>query len=187
MLAYYCTLHRSEFTQKSVVELGGGSSALAGMCIAIHAQSPGDIVLTDGNAKSVESIKATIVMNGDLLVASRVSAAVLRWDDELSYEEYVEKFDYVVCADCLFFDQTRELLSKAIFKLLKRDGVALIFAPRRGKTLGQFLDICQEQFSFVSSSKHYCEKVTNCHKHELKNNSLYKQDIHFPILIELRK
>lgn len=126
-------------------------------------------------------------MNSNELKDIDISSSVLRWDDIASYQQYNGQFDYVLCADCLFFDNSRENLANAIYALMKPEGIGLIFSPRRGNTLSQFVDACEEKFSCVTECDNYCLRVSNCHKRELKRNKLYQTDLHFPILIELVK
>ena len=183
-MAYYCILHRNEFVGKSIIELGGGSTCLAGLCIAVNT-SPGRILLTDGNSKCVESIRKSIKLNSDKL--SDVFAGCIRWDDELSYDNHAQQFDYVICADCLFFDEARRSLAESIHTMLKPNGIALVFAPRRGDTLMCFVDICKDMFVTVSVTEDYCDFISDRHKFELKGNKFYKPDIHFPLLIKLHK
>ena len=180
-------MHSSNFAGKSVIEIGGGNSCLAGFCVAVNSTSPKKVVLTDGNLKCVKSIESNIEMNMSELKDINVSAAVLRWDDSKTYQHYIGQFDYVICADCIFFDQSREILANTIIELLKPEGIALIFSPKRGNCLRQFVDICNEKFSFVTECDHYCFRVSNCHKRELRRNKLYQTDLHFPVLIELVK
>ena len=176
-------MHSSKFSGKSVVELGGGHSCLAGLCIAANSESPGLILLTDGNLKCTESISSAIIANK----LQNVHVHCIRWDIQSSYLEYANQFDYVICADCLFFDEFRQSLAIAIQCLLKPDGNALIFAPRRGNTLKEFVDICNLLFPIVRTIESYCDQMTNAHKQELLQNPLYDPDIHYPILIELQK
>jgi len=185
VLAYYCILHKHRFEGKSVVELGGGYSCLAGFCIALNTQAPGVILLSDGNEKCVDLIRSMIHVNN--LEEGDVEAKCIRWDIGSSYEKYCNHFDYVICADCLFFDDCRQSLANAIFYLLKPNGKAIIFAPKRGNTLQEFADICKPLFQTVCQSENYCDKILEIHLKESKQNLLYNSDVHYPILIELFK
>ncbi|XP_076822779.1 calmodulin-lysine N-methyltransferase-like isoform X2 [Clavelina lepadiformis] len=187
VLAYYCILHIDKFHFKSVIELGGGSSSLAGICIALNAKSPKQILLTDGNKRCVESLEKTIEMNLKNKKNINISASSLLWDDVGTYQQHKNAFDFVICADCLFFDKYRQSLAETIHYVLKSSGKALIFAPRRGHTLAQFVDISSKIFSSVTESDHYCPAIINKHETEQLHNDSYDPEIHFPVLVELIK
>ena len=169
------------------MELGGGYSCLAGLCVALNTQVLGLVLLTDGNKKCVDSIQSTINANAIKLQDVNVQAHCIRWDIENSYEKYCNQFDFVICADCLFFDECRNSLANAIFRLLKPNGIALIFAPKRGHTLQEFVNICKPLFQTVEQDENYCDRISNIHRQELEENPCYDSDIHFPILIKLVK
>lgn len=185
-MAYYCVLHMHKFKNKSVLELGGGSTCLAGICVALNSKNS-KVLLTDGNTKCVESLKQVIDMNTKQTSNINVSASVIRWDNSSHYLKHKEAFDYILCADCLFFDEHRSNLVDAIYTMLKPNGMALVFAPRRGNTLNSFVELSMEKFSEVSESDFYCPLVSLKHEHAKKSNEHYDPDIHFPIMIELAK
>jgi calmodulin-lysine N-methyltransferase len=90
------------FAGKKVVELGGGMTAMAGIIVA-QCTSATSLLLTDGNESSVDNLNAIVGINK----LANVSASVLRWNEPLP-SDLEGAFDFVICADCLFFDEFRK-------------------------------------------------------------------------------
>ena len=55
----FCLENQEIFRGKTVVELGAGMTALAGLVVAAEC-NPAKVILTDGNEKSVENIGAIL-------------------------------------------------------------------------------------------------------------------------------
>ncbi|MPC25094.1 Calmodulin-lysine N-methyltransferase [Portunus trituberculatus] len=62
ILTYYCLSNLKIFSGKSVLELGGGMTSLAGMLVAASGVAS-RMVLTDGNALSVSNVKVSLQKN----------------------------------------------------------------------------------------------------------------------------
>ena len=187
VMAYYCLKHLEMFQGTDICELGGGMTSLSGLLLATT-HVPSKIVVTDGNQKSVENVKDIITANLSL-AETGVSAEVLLWDQSFLSKPstHDSTFDYVLCADCLFFTEVHSELVQVIFKLLKPNGRALMFAPKRSGTLEQFCSVASEYFDTQSVTK-YDDVVWLRHKEALCNTGgHYKEDIHYPIMISLKK
>ena len=161
---------------------------MAGVSLALNCNAL-SIVLTDGNEKCVRNINDIITMNKPNLLCADISSSVVRWDDESTFKQYKFQFDFLLAADCMFFEETHHELVNAISYLLVSGGRALLFAPYRGNTLNAFVALCQTEFSNVTVSEpsQYSKTVESYHKTALSNNPLYKENIHKPILIQLEK
>ncbi|KAG0432942.1 hypothetical protein HPB47_020374 [Ixodes persulcatus] len=70
----------------------------------------------------------------------------IRWDENEDIHNLTGRFDVIIAADCLFFDDGRVPLVNTIWKLLRDRGLALILAPKRGTTFQQFVDLALEKF-----------------------------------------
>uniref|UniRef100_H2YLQ9 Calmodulin-lysine N-methyltransferase n=1 Tax=Ciona savignyi TaxID=51511 RepID=H2YLQ9_CIOSA len=190
VMAYYCISHIAKFHNKSIIELGGGSSSLAGMCVAFNSWST-EVVVTDGNSKCVDTLNDVIKMNKvskrkELSCGPQISAVELRWDLQSNFSQYHHAFDFVLCSDCLFFDEYRQSLVDTIYYLLKPEGTALIFAPRRGNTFSLFVKICKEKFNYVEQHNDYSQHIVDLHEEQGLKNKFYNPDLHFPILLEIK-
>lgn len=133
-LTYYCCTNLCLFSGKSVLELGGGMSCLAGLFIAKYANAR-HVTLTDGNKLSIENVLATLNCNN---IQCPIEAFVLKWNTKLQLQP--TQFDIVLCADCLFFDDARNDLIECLWNCLSLNGLALIMAPERGRTLDCFIN-----------------------------------------------
>ena len=182
VLAYHCLEERLIFKKANICELGCGMTGLAGIMLACS-NIPSWVLLTDGNQVSVQNVKEIVAANKECFGATDVSCDHLVWNSSSIKEEYCGRFDYVLCADCLFFEHLQKELAIVIHKLLKpNEGIALIFAPRRGETLAQFCRIAEDYFK-VELNHHYNVKVWKVH-HDKPNG--YNEDLHYPLKITLR-
>lgn len=183
-LSTYVLENKESFEGKSVLELGGGMTCLAGLYIAKYCR-PYLVHLTDGNVKSVNNVQKIVRMN-DMGTASFLRTSVLKWETALP--EDGRKYDFVMCADCLFFDETRESLIEAIDCRLESDGQALVMAPRRGNTFQKFVNGCQRRGFGVQVVVQYSLAIWKRFL-ELKTaeGPDYDEDIHYPVLIVLTR
>jgi calmodulin-lysine N-methyltransferase len=187
VMAFYCLKHLEMFEGASICELGGGMTSLAGLLLATT-HVPSNVLVTDGNQKSVDNVKDIITANLSLADVD-VSAEVLLWGQSFLSKPstHDSTFDFVLCADCLFFTSVHYELVQVIYKLLKPNGEALIFAPRRSGTLEQFCSVAKESFELCSVTK-YDDVIWLRHEEALHHDSgHYKEDIHYPIMISLKR
>lgn len=179
VLAHYCLENRDQFRDASVCEVGGGMSCLAGIMLALTGL-PARVRLTDGNTASVENVRQIIEANRSCFGEVCVSADVLLWNEDCDHP----KFDFVVCADCLFFVELHKHLSRVIHKLLRPGGRALLLNPQRGGTLDQFVGVANELFSVTTLEK-YDELVWDKHCVALATSEMYRPDLHYPVFLVL--
>ncbi|XP_018562216.1 calmodulin-lysine N-methyltransferase [Anoplophora glabripennis] len=177
-LSYYVCSNLEKFNHKSVLELGGGMSCLAGLFAAKYGK-PKRVTVTDGNKVSVDNVQVTLKCNE---FETSVKCKVLKWN---CYDA-AEKFDVILCADCLFFDDARADLIECLWACLANDGIAYVMAPQRGNTLDNFLSQSEGK-GFI------CKKIPNYNnivwekRLALLNHCDYNDNIHYPILIEVTK
>ena len=184
VLAYYCLERRSMFQGAAVCEIGCGMTGLAGLMLACT-QTPSYMLLTDGNDASVENVKANVLANALQFGKTSVSAEVLLWSSIAIEDSHRERFDYVICADCLFFEEMHSKLALVIHRLLKPgSSKALLFAPRRGITLKNFCKVAEEYFK-VEQIEEYDDTVWRMHQENTKKPIVYSTDLHYPLLLVL--
>lgn len=182
-LAFYCMSNIDSFNGKMVLELGGGMTCLAGLLIAKYAK-PHGVHLTDGNALAIENVKRTCRLND--INNCYIKCSVLKWEQMTLCPFETEKFDYILCADCLFFDDARSDLVDAIWHFLSDTGVCFVMAPRRGHTFDVFLECAIRKGLEGNIFARYDERIWERHL-ELKKSNFYDENIHYPILVQLTK
>ena len=183
-MAMYCLENSVKMfnDSKKVVELGGGMTCLAALILAKNVPHLDSVLLTDGNEASVDNLRSILCKNEDL--KNRVTAEVLRWGKS-PRPHLRAAFDVVLCADCLFFDEFRLPLRDCIAALLKPSGVAVVMAPKRGKTHADFVSKARETFAVVTENARYSEKIWDRRQELLMTDARFSEDIHYPVLLTL--
>lgn len=178
-LSIYALGNIAVFEGASVLELGAGMSALAGLMVAKYG-GPKKVHLTDGNRMAVSNIEKSVERNA---FACDVRSGILQW----GREEVYETFDVILSADCLFFDEARNDLVDTIFDFLAERGVALVMAPRRGSTLDVFVAAAVAKGFDCEKRVYYDREVWKRHLECLQSVAEYDEDIHYPLLLILKK
>lgn len=185
-LTAYVLSDVDSYSGKWILELGGGFTCLAGLMLSKYAK-PYAVHLTDGNDISIANVRKSVCLNE---LACYTKCSVLKWEEsDLRSPTEAGKFDVILSADCLFFDEARLALIDTMSYYLKGNeggGVALVMAPRRGKTMQCFIQVAEMKGFSVTILERYNETIWKRHL-ELKNSSLYDEDLHYPILLQLRK
>lgn len=177
-LAYYILKNLSFFENKTILELGSGMSALAGLMVAKYC-NPKKVLLTDGNEIAVDNIRKSLSKNN---FNTDVTCCVLKWGKTKIFGTY----DFILSADCLFFDEARKDLIDTIYEFLSEKGVALVMAPRRGGTLEIFSTAAEIKGFRCEKMIFYDQAIWERHLESL-NHVEYDEDIHYPILLKLSK
>lgn len=187
VLTYYCLRNSDIFSKKTVCELGGGMTCLAAVALATSCDAS-EIYMTDGNKQSVSNLEQIVSRNQMSFRCNNVHAGLLRWGKDVNLGSHKGHYDYIISADCLFFDEGRSDLASVIFQLLKPEGEALILAPRRGDTFQQFVDVAAAASLCPAVSQMYDDVVWNLHLQNVaKGLDVYDETLHYPWLLHLTK
>ncbi|CAF1508705.1 unnamed protein product, partial [Adineta steineri] len=187
VLAFYCLKEKQIFENKSVCELGGGMTCLAGLALA-RSISLNELVATDGNEKSIANLNAILkAKSNENNWLCPIESQVLIWSRQLNDPKLKERFDFIISADCFFFEDLHHDLCHTIYYMLKDSGVAINFAPHRSKTLNKFLSIAETYPFECRVFEQYDNDVFNKHLQAQQINKSYSSDLHYPILVILRK
>lgn len=183
-LSYFVLDNLKIFKGTWILELGGGMSCMAALFLAKYAE-PYLVHLTDGNNLSVENIKKSIRLN-DFNCFTKCSA--LKWEQLQRKFHPIEmgKYDFILSADCIFFDDSRNALIDTINYYLTANGQAFVMAPKRGHTLDTFVNMSITKGFKCEIFNYYNKHIWNKHLELLKTKE-YNQDIHYPILIKMMR
>uniref|UniRef100_A0A0R3RUN7 Calmodulin-lysine N-methyltransferase n=1 Tax=Elaeophora elaphi TaxID=1147741 RepID=A0A0R3RUN7_9BILA len=177
-LAYYLLKHEKLVQSKTILELGSGMVGLSGLTsVALGAA---EVVLTDGNEKSVENIQRIVETNK---LSNLITCSVLPWDVTIPNK----KFDAILCADCLFFTEEHPTLLNCIYRHLRPGGIAYVMAPDRGGTVLAFLNLVYEErmrWQSVSVNFHIENEAEICSKLKMRNSNMRSE---IPMLLILKK
>ena len=183
-LAVYSMQNKNIFKDKTVLELGGGMTALAGFLLATVSE-PRLVHLTDGNSDSVQNLEHIVEKFREGEHTCEVDTFELRWDDEDKVQGLRDTYDVIMCADCLFFKESSNSLVQALFTMLKEGGKVVVMAPNREGTFGRFEKLAQKFFN-VQVFENYSSEVWKAHESCLGVPE-YLPDIHYPKLMVLNK
>lgn len=184
VLAYYILCNIKYFSGKTVLELGGGMTCLAGLMVAKYTAAT-NIHVTDGNLSAIDNVQFIVKRNG---LENHMTCSVLQWGDIQNRQngKHISTYDVILSADCLFFDEVRQDLIETIWAMLNEGGTALVMAPQRGQTYERFAEEAKMRGFYCKSKQYYNEHVWNRHL-KLKQNCDYDENIHYPMLLCLRK
>lgn len=182
-LAFYILHHLPAFHERRVLELGGGMTCLAGLLIAKYTKA-NFVHLTDGNDLSVQNANQTLSQN-TINLTEKVMCSVLKWENVDNIKDDAQ-YDCIISADCLFFDSARLSFINALWQYMKPTGFGLIMAPCRGDTLNIFLQQAKQRGFHCKLRKCYNRVIWQKHL-DLLDTSVYDENIHYPILIEVTK
>ncbi|XP_031624137.1 calmodulin-lysine N-methyltransferase [Contarinia nasturtii] len=183
-LAYHVLHHLSAFHQLRVLELGGGMTCLAGLFIAKYTQA-NFVHLTDGNDLSIQNANRMLAQNTANNSTTKIMCSVLKWENIENVHDDAQ-YDCIISADCLFFDSARSSFINALWLFMRPTGIALVMAPCRGDTLNIFLQEAAQKGFNCHVRKCYNRTIWQKHL-ELLDTNVYDENIHYPILIEVRK
>jgi len=184
----FCLENQEMFRGKTVVELGAGMTALAGLVVAAEC-NPAKIILTDGNEKSVENVAAILESNPFYCPPDKVTSRVVKWDqDDLGDLEGCA--DIVLCSDCLFFDEGRAPLVQCLKRLLRPgcpEAQVLLIQPRRRGTMKKFIDLIDQDGHFEwKLSEKITDEIETILQTKIITNQMYEADIHQSLLLTLQ-
>jgi len=189
ILAYHCIHKLGEdfFRNKRVLELGCGVG-VAGLLLAKAFPSIQKIVLTDGNASVVENLQYNIdrlCEKGEL--GKHISCAQLLWQDNEGITDRFGEFDIVIAADCLFFETFHNDLISLIRKVCEgRPNSVVMFNPKRGKSLDNFLNLLsQSTLAVAEVNENYNERVFQKNLEYEMEYSFYSKENHYPLLLQI--
>ncbi|XP_052552651.1 protein N-lysine methyltransferase METTL21D isoform X3 [Tympanuchus pallidicinctus] len=123
-------------SRRAVLELGAGTGAVGIMAATLGA----DVTLTD--LQELQELLAVNIENNRHLVTGSVRAEVLKWGEDVS--EFRPPPDYILMADCIYYEESLEPLLKTLRELTGPDTCVLCCYEQR--TVGRNPEIERRYF-----------------------------------------
>ena len=166
------------------------------------------VTLTDGHPDAVLSNRICAELTSRRYGESaqnHISCQRLLWNDgaqgvadcQTLTNNGQDKYHLCLASDCVHFQEFHAALVATIGRLLDIGGVCLFCQPRRADSLDNFMRVIDAVNDVGSTDENvfdmqlferYNQKLWDMHQKELaKNDGIYDPDIHFPLLLVLRK
>ena len=197
---------------RAVLEIGAGLTGLLGLAL-FYTDTCQSVHVTDGHPNCISNINIcnslTKHKNQRHIQSGNLFIDRLRWvkndtHDELKsifhslsevYNNKSKRFDFILGCDCLFFtDFHHDLLWLLDQALSFEDHTrCYLMQPSRGITMEKFIQIVNDSNIFDVEILHeYSSKVSEIHEKyretsQEQSDSTYNPDIHYPILIILKR
>ena len=167
-----------------------------------------DVTLTDGHPDAVQSNRICAELTSrhyGETTENHISCQRLLWNDgeqgvadcQALTNDGRDKYHICLASDCVHFQDFHAALVATIGRLLDIGGVCLLCQPRRADSLDNFMRVIDAVNDVKSADENvfdmqlferYNQKLWDMHQTELaKNDGIYDPDIHFPLLLMLRK
>ena len=185
ILSYLGIKNSEDFRNKTVCELGAGMTGLASMMLSIASET-GEVLITDGNMDGVKNLQKIMKANNRKFGKTEVKIKQLRWNANEDFKDFENYFDYLLCADCLFYEQVHDGLILVMKTLLKTEGMVLIVSPRRGSSVEHFVIKAQKWFD-CEILENYDDFVWSKYCKEKECSPSSEAVRNFPVLIKMRK
>ncbi|XP_052595639.1 protein N-lysine methyltransferase METTL21D isoform X1 [Peromyscus californicus insignis] len=149
-------------SRRSVLELGSGTGAVGLMAATLGA----DVVVTDLEELQ-DLLKMNISMNKHLVTGS-VQAKVLKWGEEL---EDVTSPDYILMADCIYYEESLEPLLKTLKDLSGSETCIICCYEQR--TMGKNPEIEKKYFELLQLDFDFEEIPLDKHDEEYRSEDIH--------------
>lgn len=161
------------------LELGAGFLGLTSFTLA--QMNPKVLFwVTDGNATSVKSLNITKDLNRDF--SHNVTISHMLWGlDNLGL-----KFDTILAADCVFFEQFHQNFMECISNHLKSDGIVYISSPQRKGSLKKFVENVRKHWKKFEVKFHSDVNSLISEKYEPLLLSEKEIDKSLPVILSIR-
>ena len=202
ILSYFCLKNSFLFDHLNVCELGCGMSGFAGLSVALQSKA-NLVLLTDGNKRCMQNVNEIVKENQKSFNETIVKCKQFKWrlmselncqirsdtknDDDANDEELKNKFDVILCSDCLYFEKQHLPLIETIYNLLNANGTALITAPLRQKTFKDFMKLSCKYFHLKIHIVYDSTVWQLNRKFQKELTDIYKTDLHYPLMAILSK
>lgn len=134
------------------------------------------IKITDGNIKSVNSLKLVSDMNKE--IKDKISIEVLQWSFDITDNI---KYDVIIGADILFFEDYHKELIHTLYSLITKDGIIILLNPSRNNSSTRFIELSKEYFD-IETKFDYNNEITQWRITKQNENKEFNIDKDYPLL-----
>eukprot|EP00127_Corallochytrium_limacisporum_P005668 Clim_evm47s210 gene=Clim_evmTU47s210 len=181
VLAHVCLSRSHVFKDRAVLELGGGMTCLAGLLLGTRVCAS-RIHLTDGNEDCAAALLRNIATAKPYTLCPNVTSEKLIWTTNFSPGS-AGNFDYVLLADCLYYETVHDALLQVLRSSMGGDGVTIAIQPRRAGSLQRFCDKARASGLAIREIEDFDTAVSDIFRHHARTDVEFVEDRERPVLL----
>uniref|UniRef100_A0A803V8N3 Valosin containing protein lysine methyltransferase n=1 Tax=Ficedula albicollis TaxID=59894 RepID=A0A803V8N3_FICAL len=168
VLAKFLETGAFPFARRRVLELGAGTGAVGIMAATLGA----NVTVTD--LEELQELLLINIENNKHLVTGSVRAKVLKWGEDVT--EFQPPPDYILMADCIYYEESLEPLLKTLKDLTGPDTRVLCCYEQR--TMGKNPEIERKYFELLQKDFELERIPLDRHDEEYRSADIHIVSIH---------
>ncbi|XP_059706685.1 protein N-lysine methyltransferase METTL21D isoform X1 [Haemorhous mexicanus] len=168
VLAKFLETGACPLARRHVLELGAGTGAVGIMAATLGA----NVTVTD--LEELQELLMVNIENNKHLVTGSVRAKVLKWGEDVT--EFQPPPDYILMADCIYYEESLEPLLKTLKDLTGPDTCVLCCYEQR--TMGKNPEIERKYFELLQRDFELEKIPLDRHDEEYRSEDIHIVSIH---------
>ncbi|XP_075006795.1 protein N-lysine methyltransferase METTL21D isoform X1 [Calonectris borealis] len=168
VLAKFLETGACPLARRDVLELGAGTGAVGIMAATLGA----NVTVTD--LEELQELLMVNIENNKHLVTGSVRAKVLKWGEDVT--EFQPPPDYILMADCIYYEESLEPLLKTLKDLTGPDTCVLCCYEQR--TMGKNPEIERKYFELLQVDFELEKIPLDKHDEEYRSEDIHIVNIH---------
>ncbi|XP_068051030.1 protein N-lysine methyltransferase METTL21D isoform X2 [Anomalospiza imberbis] len=168
VLAKFLETGACPLARRHVLELGAGTGAVGIMAATLGA----NVTVTD--LEELQELMLVNIENNKHLVTGSVRAKVLKWGEDVT--EFQPPPDYILMADCIYYEESLEPLLKTLKDLTGPDTCVLCCYEQR--TMGKNPEIERKYFELLQRDFELERIPLDRHDEEYRSEDIHIVSIH---------
>ncbi|NXX57042.1 MT21D methyltransferase, partial [Scopus umbretta] len=168
VLAKFLETGACPLARRDVLELGAGTGAVGIMAATLGA----NVTVTD--LEELQELLLVNIENNKHLVTGSVRAKVLKWGEDVT--EFQPPPDYILMADCIYYEESLEPLLKTLKDLTGPDTCVLCCYEQR--TMGKNPEIERKYFELLQMDFELEKIPLDKHDEEYRSEDIHIVTIH---------
>ncbi|XP_053545477.1 protein N-lysine methyltransferase METTL21D [Bombina bombina] len=148
---------------RTILELGAGTGIVGIMAATVGA----DVTVTD--LEDLQDLMKINIERNSHLITGSCQVKVLKWGDRLA--DFMTPPDYIIMADCLYYEESLEPLLKTLKDLAGSDTCILCCYEQR--TMGKNPEIERKFFELLKNDFEYKEVPLEEHDEEYRSEDIH--------------